>query len=198
MERTFQEIWDALKEQSPEARKELEQAEMLSDVGKMIWPTIKWRERHCLKSPACACESSERSKKTEAMVCAYLMWSPSPKPSDCASPSQTDFRAYQTTIWTTKTTHPQRHIGAFSVLEYLFKKYSGRKRSEMSKKIRAMPGASPSKSRTTHDASWDARAAAGTSQYARDLLVSGFCASSSDRSHRLHDSNVQMLSYLLH
>lgn len=37
MERTFQESWDALKEQSPEARKELEQAEMLSDVGKMIW-----------------------------------------------------------------------------------------------------------------------------------------------------------------
>lgn len=37
MERTFQEIWDALKEQSQEARKELEQAEMLSDVGKMIW-----------------------------------------------------------------------------------------------------------------------------------------------------------------
>lgn len=37
MERTFQEIWDALKEQSREARKELEQAEMLSDVGKMIW-----------------------------------------------------------------------------------------------------------------------------------------------------------------
>lgn len=37
MERTFQESWDALKEQCPEARKELEQAEMLSDVGKMIW-----------------------------------------------------------------------------------------------------------------------------------------------------------------
>lgn len=37
MERTFQEIWDALKEQSLEARKELEQAEMRSDVGKMIW-----------------------------------------------------------------------------------------------------------------------------------------------------------------
>lgn len=59
-----------------------------------------------------------------------------------------------------------------------------------------MPGASPSKSRTTHGASWDARAATGTSQYARDLLASGLCASSSDRSHRHHDSNVQMLSYL--
>lgn len=37
MERTFQEIWDELKEQSQEARKELEQVEMRSDVGKMIW-----------------------------------------------------------------------------------------------------------------------------------------------------------------
>jgi ribosome-binding protein aMBF1 (putative translation factor) len=36
MERTFHEIWDALKEQSREARKELEQ-EVRSDVGKMIW-----------------------------------------------------------------------------------------------------------------------------------------------------------------
>lgn len=36
MERTFQESWDALKGHSPEARKELEQAEMRSDVGKML------------------------------------------------------------------------------------------------------------------------------------------------------------------
>lgn len=92
-----------------------------------------------------------------------------------------------------KTAHPQRHIGAFSVLEYLFKKHSSRKRSKISKKIRAMPGASPSKSHAVHGAIGES---ARWHRLSRDLLVSGFCASSSDRSHRLHDSNVQMLSYL--
>lgn len=37
VERRFWDRWEELKNSSPSAKKELEQAEMRSDVGKMIW-----------------------------------------------------------------------------------------------------------------------------------------------------------------
>nr|DAF99050.1 MAG TPA: hypothetical protein [Siphoviridae sp. ctDmR33] len=57
-----------------------------------------------------------------------------------------------------------------------------------------MPVASPSKSR--HSQSYLGYSCPFTHCDTQDLLASGLCASSSDRSHRLHDSKVQMLSYL--
>lgn len=124
------------------------------------------------------------------------MWSPLPKPSDFVSPSGIDSRFSLTSYvghWRIRhrsghqnstPSAPHRRFFCFGIF---IQKAQWSEKTKNKQKIRAMPGASPSKSRYSRPF---------TLCETRDLLASGLCASSSDRSHRLHDSNVQMLSYL--